>query len=451
MADEIATRVKSTADILGENPVKEVMQEILADMHPGLTDTKRALAEIFTAQSASEFLTRLTDFENLLKTEDSYETTLEKIQDQIDTAEQMRDQILAQVLAQVRPIESSYRQLLIFFENSKVPDSKLQKPPDLYIFNADAAAIKDVKASTTVASIENFCQERNDSFNFRLAICNLAIPGYLSQPVREKIEDIAKTWGMLLISDTDNEASFRNIERNFLPGGKYEFMKRPEDRAAASVITAGYLELRPSHWFEKGGAGESLYGPASLAFAGALARTDEAVGLAQGPVGSKFGQVAGVDKSRVELLVSQASQLSMERQLVPVIRDANGHLCFFGCRTLAEDPYGVLKFFTSYRVLSHIERRCAHHLLSVAGQVLTREFMDEQIEKPFKRLLEEQVADGTILGYKLSVDMDSNKRMQGICDIEIEVMPTGPAETFVVKLDVPEFKADKKSSTPASG
>ena len=29
--------------------------------------------------------------------------------------------------------------------------------------------------------------------------------------------------------------------------------------------------------------------------------------------------------------------------------------------------------------------------------------------------------------------------MQGICDIFLEVMPTGPAEVFRVKLDVPEF------------
>jgi len=36
---------------------------------------------------------------------------------------------------------------------------------------------------------------------------------------------------------------------------------------------------------------------------------------------------------------------------------------------------------------------------------------------------------GTILGYDLFVDKDSNKRMQGICDITLHVMPTGPAET----------------------
>jgi hypothetical protein len=116
-------------------------------------------------------------------------------------------------------------------------------------------------------------------------------------------------------------------------------------------------------------------------------------------------------------------------------------LCFYGCRSLAEDDYGVNKFFSSYRVLSYLERRIATYLREVAGRVLTRELMDEEIEKPLIRLMEEQKEKGTVLGYKLFVDKDSNKMMQGVCDLFLEVMPTGPAETFRLKLDVPEFKS----------
>jgi len=180
-----------------------------------------------------------------------------------------------------------------------------------------------------------------------------------------------------------------------------------------------------------------------MVFAGALARSDDQGGLAQGPIGSRFGQIIGAEKSRVEPLIGEMEHLTMERQLIPVVRDADNHLCFYGCRTLADDPYGVLKFFTSYRILRFLERCCRHYLLQVAGQVLTREFMEEQIEKPLRRLLEEQVANGTVVSYTLFVDKDANKRMQGICDINLEVMPTGPAETFVMKIDVPEFTSEK--------
>jgi hypothetical protein len=439
MADA-TTKSSTTAEILGGSSARELLQDIFADLHPGFIDESRDITSIFTPQSAGEFLGQLTNFEKLLSDADSYDATVKKMQAQIDQAEGVRDQLLAQIFEKIRPIERSYRQLMLFFENSKVPDGKVRKPVEIYILNTDPKAMKDV-FSMSVAAVENFVRKRNDNFNFRDDICNLVIPGFIPQGVREKFEDIANTWGMLLINDLDDEKSFKNVERNFLPGGKYEFLKRPEDRAAADVVTMGYLQLRPAYWFEKGvEGGDDLYGPPSLIFAGAIARADDAQGIAQGPVGSRFGQVSGSEKCRVEPLIGEMEHLSMERQLVPIIRDADNHLCFFGCRTQADDPYGVLKFFTSYRILRYLERCCRHYLLQVAGQVLTRDFMDEQIEKPLRRLLDEQVQQGTILGYDLSVDKDSNKRMQGICDITLSVMPTGPAETFVLKIDVPEFK-----------
>jgi hypothetical protein len=442
MADPAsATKSATTAEILGASPARELLQDIFADLHPAFIDETRDLASIFTPQSATEFLSQLTNFEQLLNEADSYDSSVKKLQAQINQAEAVRDELLAQVFEHLRPIERTYRQLMLFFENSKVPDGKVRKPVELYILNADAKSMKDV-FSMSVAAIENFVRKRNDNFNFRDDICNLVVPGFVPQSVREKFEDIANTWGMLLINDLDDEKTFKNVERNFLPGGKYEFMKRPEDRAAADVVTMGYLQLRPAHWFEKDlEGGDDLYGPPSVVFAGAIARADDAQGIAQGPVGSRFGQVVGSEKCRVEPLIGEMEHLSMERQLIPIIRDADNHLCFFGCRTQADDPYGVLKFFTSYRILRYLERCCRHYLLQVAGQVLTRDFMDDQIEKPLRRLLDEQVEQGTILGYDLVVDKDSNKRMQGICDITLSVMPTGPAETFVLKIDVPEFKS----------
>jgi Type VI secretion system, TssC, VipB len=441
---QTATRSRTAEDIIGDSPAHDLLQDIFADLHPALTDEKRELASIFTPQSAKEFLSQLTNFDQVLSETDSYDETVKKLQVQIDKAEAARDQLLSQLFEEIRPIEQSYRQLQIFFENSKVMDGKVRKPVEVFVLNADPKAMQDI-FSMSVAAVENFVRSRNDNFNFRDDICNLVIPGFYPQSIREKFEKIANQWGMLLIGDLDDEKSFKNVERNFLPGGKYEFLKRPDEEAAADVCLMGYLQLRAPYWFEDGSAKDGLYGPPSVAFAGAVARADDAQGMAQGPVGSRFGRVNGIEKARIEPLIGEMEHLSMERQLIPVIRDADNHLCFFGCRTQADDPYGVLKFFTSYRILRYLERCCRHYLLQVAGQVLTRDFMDESIEGPLKRLLDEQVEQGTILGYDLFVDKDSNKRMQGICDITLNVMPTGPAETFVLKIDVPEFS--KPSST----
>ncbi len=440
------TLTRTTAQILGNSPARELLHDIFADLHPALTNEKSELSSMFSAQSAKEFLVQLTNFEQLISAEDTYEATVKKLQKQIDSAEAIRDSLLSQIFEQIRPLESSYRQVQLFFENAKVGDGKVRKPVELFILNADPKAMQDIY-SMNLAALENFVVQRNDNFNFRDDICNLVVPGHYPQPIREKLEQLSNTWGMLMISDLDDEKSFKNVERNFLPGGKYEFLKRPDEAAAADVCLMGYLQLRPAHWFEKDAElSDGLYGPPSMTFAGAVARADDSQGLAQGPVGSRFGRVSGSGKARIEPLIGEMEHLSMERQLIPIIRDADNHLCFYGCRTQADDPNGVLKFFTSYRILRYLERCCRHYLLQVAGQVLTREFMDQQIETPLKRLLDEQVQQGTIIGFDLFVDKDSSKRQQGICDITLNVMPTGPAETFVLKIDVPEFS----STTPAN-
>jgi Type VI secretion system, TssC, VipB len=422
-----------------EAPVRKVLDEIFVAIHPRLGEQKTAVETIFTPETASEFLSRLTDFESLLSEADSYDETLQKFQGQIDQAEKVRDEVMEKLFEEIRPLESTYRQIWLFFENSIVPDGKQRKPVEFFIHNADPKSMRN-RESATLEAVRRFVTNRNDNFNFRDDICNVVVPGEIPMMIREALEEEAWKWGMLLITDLGDEESYKKVVDQFRPGGRYEFLKRPDNQAASDVVMVGTLKLRDAHWFEKEN-GDDLYAPASLVFAGAVARTDRARdSVVQGPIGTKFGRIKGVEKARVECLISQMELLSQEMQVIPIIRDADNHLCFYGCRSLADDKYGVYKFFTAYRVLSYLERAVSARLREIAGQVLTREFMDEEVEKPIQRLLEEQKSQGTILEYSLFVDKDYNKRMQGVCDIYLEVMPTGPAEVFRVKIDVPEFK-----------
>lgn len=440
---ETETKTATVEEIfaLADAPaVRKVLTDIFADIHPML-EGKTEIGSIFTPEAAGDFLQRITDFEKLLSENDTFDQTLDKFQQQIDGAESLRDEVMAKLYEEIRPLEASYRQVWLFFENSVVPDGKARKPVEFFIYNADTKAMKN-RESVTLEGIRRFTKGRNDNFNFRDDICNVVVPGSITMEVREALEEEAWKWGMLLVTDLNDEKSYKEAVNQFRPGGRYEFLKRPDNKAASDVVMVGFLKLRDAHWFEKTiSEADDLYAPASVIFAGAMARTDRARdSVVQGPVGTKFGQIKGVEKARIECLISEMELLSQEMQVIPVIRDADNHLCFYGCRSLADDKYGVYKFFTAYRVLSYLERAVSARLREVAGQVLTREFMDEEIEKPLERLLNEQKAQGTILEYKLFVDKDHSKRMQGVCDIFMEVMPVGPAEVFRVKIDVPEFK-----------
>ena len=442
--------VKSAQDIIGTRTAAKAIEEIFNVIHPA--PTKTALKDIFTAESASQFLDRVANFSALLSDSDSYTQALKKLDDAIAKAEKTRDEVLAQLYEKLRPIERSYRQLHLFFENADVRDGVQRPPVEFYIFNADTKAITRDADSSTIVALDEFIQSRNDSFNFRQFICNLVVPGYVPDNVRKRLEDIANQWGMLLIGDLKDEKSFRSLSDQFrTDGGAYEFLKRPEDKAAADVVVAGYVKLRDKHWFEKpdGDTDDAdLFAPASMLFAGSLARTDRSTGggIAQGPVGMIFGKIRGVEKSRIEPRISQMEHLSMERQIVTIIRNEDNDLCFVGSRSQAEDPKGVLKFFTSYRVLRYLERRIAVYLRRVAEQRLTRDLVKEQVRNPIEDFLEDEKKKGTIYNYSLDIDMDEDKFAQGVLDIGLEVLPVGPAETFNLKIDTPKFNTAKEKA-----
>ena len=438
------SEVKTAQDIIATKAAGKAIEEIFNVIHPA--PAKSALKDIFTAESAAQFLKRVTDFSSLLSTADSYDQALKKLDAQMKKLEATRDEVLAQIYEKIRPLERSYREIQLFFENAEVRDSQQRPPVEFFIFNADTKVITSDVNSSTVLAVDEFVQGRNDSFNFRQFICNLVVPGYVPDNVRKRFEDMANKWGMLLIGDLKDEPSFKALSDQFrTDGGAYEFLKRPEDRAAADVVIAGYVKLREKHWFEKvddDSDSADLYGPSSLLFAGNLARTDRTTGggIAQGPVGMIFGQIRGAEKARVEPRISQMEHLSMERQVVSIIRNEDNQLCFVGSRTQAEDPKGVLKFFTSYRVLRYLERRIAVYLRRVAEQRLTRDLVKEQVRNPIEEFLEDELKKGTIYKYNMDIDMDEDKFAQGVLDIKLEVLPVGPAETFELKIDTPQAK-----------
>lgn len=439
---------RTAQDIIGTRTASKAIEEIFNVIHPA--PVKTALGDIFTAESAQQFFGRIGKLTDVLSVEDDHATALAKLDARIYELEKVRDTVLAELYAKIRPIEKSYRSVQLFFENSEVTTDTMQRPPvDFFIYNADTSVIKKDVDSTTLVAVNNFVRTRNDTLNFRQFICNMVLPGYVPDNVRHAFEDIASKWGMLLIGDLKDEPNFRKLQDQFrTDGGAYEFLKRPEDRAASDVIVAGYMKVRERHWFEQAEAhtdDADMYVPASMIFAGALARTDRTTGggIAQGPVGMVFGKIKGVERSRVELLLSEMEALTMQRHVVTTIRSADNDLCFVGSRTQADDPNGVLKFFSSYRVLRYLERRIGTQLRQVQEMRLTRELAIESVRNPIELFLEEEKKKGTIFKFSLDIDLDEDKLAQGVLDIALEVLPVGPAEVFNLKIDVPKFGGKK--------
>ena len=66
--------VKSAQDIIGTRTAAKAIEEIFNVIHPA--PTKTALKDIFTSESASQFLDRVANFSALLSDTDSYTQAL---------------------------------------------------------------------------------------------------------------------------------------------------------------------------------------------------------------------------------------------------------------------------------------------------------------------------------------------------------------------------------------
>ena len=135
-----ATAVKSAQDIIGTKKSAKAIEEIFNVIHPAPART--SLDQIFTQESAGQFLDRVASFSRLLNEQQGYDQALAALDGAIEQAEGVRDQVMAELYRQIRPVERSYRLVQLFFENAEVRDT-LQRPPvEFHVFNADSRAIR---------------------------------------------------------------------------------------------------------------------------------------------------------------------------------------------------------------------------------------------------------------------------------------------------------------------
>ena len=224
------------------------------------------------------------------------------------------------------------------------------------------------------------------------------MPGEIPMMVREALEEEAWKWGMLLVTDLGDEQSYKDVVDQFRPGGRYEFLKRPDDQAASDVVMVGNLKLRDAHWFEKEGERRRRSLRAGLAHLRRRVCADRSRARQRGarPGGFQIRAEQGSGKSPRRMF--DPARWSCFRNRCRRSRSFATLITISASMAVAPSLMshnGVYKFFTAYRVLSYLERvrlptACARSL----GRCSHRDFMDEEIEKPLRRLLEEQKSPG---------------------------------------------------------
>lgn len=425
--------------IIEEVPRSEDRQ-IVESIFLKIDANQQRLPEAFLP-SGQQYLDETGDLLSIFSEGLSHDQVVARLNDAIQQLDSVLSEALDQIAAKIRPLEATYQQLYSFFTNAESVEGD-QALPAFHILNGDSRVMQHPEKSTTFAILKRFLEECNDRFQPQRTICTLVLPAFLddSMGLQTKLEDECLKRGVLLVSSLMDDRSIEQIlEKYRQQGGAYEFLVRSEQRAAVHVVTADYLKMRKPHYYENSleSADDGLYIPASLAFAGAMVRTDKIAGISQGPLGYQYGQIQGAMGSRFDPTVTEAGQLALKSQVVPIIRNDNGRLCFYGARPLAQQRRGPYKFFSTVRIVQFVERLTKTFLLGATFQRFDPEVVDEVIDKPLRRELERQKRLGTIQEYDLDIRRPHELLMAGIVPVTLKILPTGPIERFQLDIRVP--------------
>jgi hypothetical protein len=83
-------------------------------------------------------------------------------------------------------------------------------------------------------------------------------------------------------------------------------------------------------------------------------------------------------------------------------------------------------------------------LSALAGNVLTRDVIEVQIERPVEAMLDSLLQKGTILGYELSADKNSHKRAAGMVDLKLTLALDELAQPVTLELRASGFRPEPR-------
>lgn len=352
--EDPAAQLKQSLEELepyGDFDLIENLAEGMENMNPESRAAKRIfLQENEFAEQRDKLKTDLLMWLNVL---DSDATTaseaVEKCQAAAAAAKRNLLQNLTDVHEQIKKLETAYRTLGEFFNNSGQAKVKC-----LNLMNIDKEELGDPdgKVFQTVRDeiIRNF-----DNLSKREAYSLLVSPGYLGN------KQVVNLWAqmvyrneVMLVTDYSDAPTLKLLNKGLDKANLYD-----SDKYLSNVIMACNYILGRKKSDENNEEEEDLYLPPSAAIAGRMINTDE-IPISQGAAGKKFGTVDMAKGVRLDLLKSELASL-VDKGVIPMTFVDNRVMAFSN-RTLFNGATIGKKEYPIVRVFDWISKKIAYYL-----------------------------------------------------------------------------------------
>lgn len=388
-----------------------------------LNPERKALKRIFLTDGAKKtereaLKQKLNLWMNLISESSNINEMIEKATQKAEVAETTLKQNLKTAHETTRELETSYRSLALFYNNTE--SDKLK---NVTIVNASLEQIKDTDTPIFIEYISEELKKNYDRLDLRDNYSLLVIPGYLgSNAVIEEWSRIAYKNKVMLVTDYENFDSVDEVIDNF----ESAKLTGADIYKSNVMMACNWLIGRGKN--KEIGEEDDVVVPPSSALAGKIYTTL----MSQVTAGKKHGALNGVDSVKFDMKKSDIGTLD-KIGVVPMVNEY-GKVMAFSAKTLFNGDNLGLQTYSVVRVFDYINKTLIDFLNRRAFEnwtSLTEKDLREQIVKFLDRITGPTKLIERFRIDRLERDEDQKDRIH----LDIHITPYFPAKSFMLKLD----------------
>lgn len=346
-------------------------------------------------------------------------------------AEALRNKNLGKILAKARPLEKTYRELDVFYQNAGPEDVE-----NLVILNVDREMLLNKDEQDVKEKVRELLRKPALAIDQDKVFSFLVIPEFLGEDLITAYGQMAHEYKVLFLTDYKDAKSIEDIV-DYRDGKKGEKIGGPQAFWSHVVVYANHLILREK--FLELGEKDDLPGSPAIAIAGGLYSL--AKNLAQPFAGYLKGDIKNIVGLRIDD-VNQPQVAELSKRGLNALVNAFQQNMAFEARTLFNGKNPELINYAVVRTFDYIDKSLKHFLNQNIFAVLTHDH-SRRIQQSIIDFLDELKEDKVINRGQITRFVPDRKRPD-IIHIDFEIEPLWAARAFLYKLEVSK---DKKAES----
>jgi hypothetical protein len=314
----------------------------------------------------------------------------ESIKDRRNALDKALADNLAAIFAKQRPLEKTYRELDLFYQQARHSASDNDLPVLIANVSLDRL-LSDDAAFQSLADSDDL--PKTTATSLKQSVAMIVVPGWAGSVADlMKLGQLGQQSLSLVISDFDDCDFERLVSEHAAAGGVIGQLKGDQDWRQQVVLIGNSFRVRQPNRFERD-ADELRLSPAILFAARVFHQDDD--GKVAVPVANEPLLLKSLDGSPVELrwdLRDRKKILELFKDAVIPIARQDSDIVFWGVETLSNETYG--KQYNVVRVKEYINKNISDWLIGKTYKSLNEEPVRNAFRDRINRFLIKNMGEG---------------------------------------------------------